>query len=125
MTTNGTTVTEQYVRTIRPSNIYTDIAYDNDCIIDIAYNIGETDYTRKFTYLYKHIYDDVKNVVINSSVNIASHDLAQIDDHEFVVEKTNENTVVLASAHNDLEVIAHSVTANLIKKEMYLTLSWS
>ena len=125
LTTNGTTVTEQYIRTIRPSNIYTDITYDNDRIIDIAFNIGETDYTRKFMYLYKHIYDDVKNVTINSSVNIASHDLAQIDDHEFVVEKTSENTIVLASAHNDLEVTAHSVNVNLIKREMYLTLSWS
>lgn len=125
LTTNGSTLTEQYIRTIRPSNIYTDIAFDNDRVIDIAYNIGETDYTRKFTYLYKHIYDDVKNVVINSSVNIASHDLAQIDGHEFVVEKINGDTVVLASAHNDLEVTAHSVTVNLIKREMYLTLSWS
>ena len=125
LTTNGSTLIEQYIRTIRPSNIYTDIAYDNDRIIDIALNIGETDYTRKFSYLYKHIYDDVKNVTVNSSVNIASHDLAQIDDHEFVVEKINENTVVLASAHNDLEVTAHSVTVKLIKREMYLTLSWS
>ena len=117
---------ETMVHTVLPDNIYSYTNYFNNVLINnINIVIGNSQYYKRFTHLYKHIYDLNKYSIFNTDKQLSNYDEVSInkENGKYFIDKQDENNYVLIYNNITNNDISRTITLN--KQDMYLSLSWS